>query len=53
MSARGFTTSYAYDTLGRLIRTTDPLGHVTSKRYDADGNTISSTDGNEHDLVQL
>ncbi len=39
-----FTTSYAYDALGRVIRVTDPLGHVTTKSYDGDGNPIAATD---------
>jgi YD repeat-containing protein len=37
------TTSYAYDGLGRLISSTDPLGHVTSYVYDDSANTIAIT----------
>lgn len=31
------TTTYAYDTLGRVTRITDPEGHITETLYDANG----------------
>jgi RHS repeat-associated protein len=47
-----FTTTYIRDAFGRLTATRDPLwvsaspsAHQTSSTYDADGNVISSTDG--------
>ena len=39
-------TTLGYDGLGRLVRTTDPLGHVTTSVFDADGDQLSVTDGN-------
>jgi RHS repeat-associated protein len=39
-----FTTSYSYDTLGNLVKQTDPLGHTTSYTYDANSNKTSLTD---------
>ncbi|TMR22623.1 hypothetical protein ETD86_10830 [Nonomuraea turkmeniaca] len=36
--------TYAYDTAGRLIRTTDPRGQVTSIEYDALSNAVRVTD---------
>ena len=33
-------TSYAYDTRGRLIRTTNPNGEITENRYDISGNAL-------------
>jgi RHS repeat-associated protein len=36
-------TSYAYDTEGRVIRTTRPLGRVETLTYDAAGNMTSRT----------
>ena len=44
--AKGQTTSYQYDLLGRLIKETDPLGKATLYGYDAVGNLISKTDAN-------
>jgi RHS repeat-associated protein len=38
------TTSYAYDSNGRRIRTTDPLGHVTQTEYDEAGNVSAMID---------
>jgi RHS repeat-associated protein len=40
--------SYQYDSRGRLIAETDPLGHVVGKTYDAAGNVASMTDQNGH-----
>jgi RHS repeat-associated protein len=45
--AKGCTT-YAYDPYGRLIQTTDSLGHTTKSTYDANGNVLTSTDGNNN-----
>jgi len=39
-----YTTSYAYDWAGRLTRVTDPLGGVTVRRYDRNGNLDLVTD---------
>jgi RHS repeat-associated protein len=39
-----YTTTYAYDALGRLTSVTDPLGHATTTTYDGDGNVVTSTD---------
>ncbi|WP_443177357.1 LamG-like jellyroll fold domain-containing protein [Nonomuraea sp. 3N208] len=35
---------YAYDAAGRLIKTTDPRGQVTTTEYDALGNPVRVTD---------
>jgi RHS repeat-associated protein len=37
-------TTHTYDSVGRLLSTTDPLGHTTSYTYDAAGDITSSTD---------
>ena len=39
-------TTYQYDAFGNTIKTTNALGHTTSAAFDADGNQISATDGN-------
>jgi len=44
--AKGQTTSYQYDLLGRLTQETDPLGKITAHAYDAVGNLITKTDAN-------
>ena len=44
--ANGHFTTYQYDTLGRLLKETDPLDAVTSYRYDAKGNLVGKTDAN-------
>jgi len=33
-----------YDSLGNLLQSTDPLGHVTTNTYDANRNLLSTTD---------
>ena len=38
------TTLFEYDTLGRLVETTDPLTHVTTLAYDSAGNVTQSCD---------
>lgn len=38
------TTTYAYDSQGRQLSMTDPLGHTSSYSYDAAGNVIKITD---------
>ena len=42
--AKQQTTTFEYDTLGRLITETDPLGRATSSAYDSRGNLIAKTD---------
>ncbi len=37
------TTRFAYDGLGRLIRSTAPMGDVTTYTYDAHGDMVSKT----------
>lgn len=44
--ANGHFTAYQYDTLGRLLKETDPLDTVASYSYDAKGNLIAKTDAN-------
>lgn len=44
--ARGQTTTFQYDLLGRLTSETDPLGKVTTFTYDSVGNLQSRTDAN-------
>jgi len=44
--ANGNSTSYRYDSLGRLVREIDPLGNQTSYEYDANGKVLAKTDGN-------
>jgi len=44
--ANGNSTSYQYDSLGRLLSETDPLGNITSYAYDPSGKLIAKTDGN-------
>ncbi len=41
--ARGQTTAFTYDELGRLIKEVDPLGNAASYKYDATGNLVSRT----------
>lgn len=38
-------TTYSYDAAGHNTKTTGPLGHTHRQTYDADGNEVSSTDG--------
>ena len=47
------TTSYAYDGLGRLIGTTDALGHVTSYLYTDASNTLTITQANGLTTTQV
>jgi len=44
--AKGQTTSFQYDLLGRLTSETDPLGKVTTFTYDSVGNLQTRTDAN-------
>ncbi|MER8105536.1 DUF6531 domain-containing protein [Kitasatospora sp. NPDC094016] len=45
----GGTTTYAYDTAGRLTGITDPAGHqIMSTSYDANGLVVSQKDANGH-----
>lgn len=37
LSTQNVATSYAYDALGRQVRTNNPLGVITVTQYDADG----------------
>ncbi|MEV0346075.1 LamG-like jellyroll fold domain-containing protein [Nonomuraea sp. NPDC050680] len=37
-------TAYGYDPAGRLIKTTDPRGQITTVEYDALGNPVRRTD---------
>ncbi|MDQ1499102.1 MAG: hypothetical protein QOI86_2442, partial [Actinomycetota bacterium] len=39
-----FTTYVGYNPYGQPLTVTDPLGHVTTKTYDADGNLATATD---------
>ena len=53
-TARTNTSSATYDTFGRQLTVTDPLGHTTAKTYDAAGNVLTATDGNHaHDDVHV
>jgi len=47
------TTSYAYDGLGRLISSTDPLGNVTSYVYTDSSNTLAITQANGLTTTQV
>jgi len=47
------TTSYAYDGLGRLISSTDPLGNVTSYVYTDSANTLAITQANGLTTTQV
>jgi YD repeat-containing protein len=47
------TTSYAYDGLGRLVSSTDPLGHVTSYVYTDSNNTLAITQANGLTTTQV
>ena len=38
------TATLAYDNLGNLLSTTDPLGHTTTNTYDSNRNLLSVTD---------
>jgi len=42
--AKGQVTSFSYDSLGRLVQETDPLGRKIIYQYDAKGNLIARTD---------
>ncbi|MBI3399066.1 MAG: RHS repeat-associated core domain-containing protein, partial [Deltaproteobacteria bacterium] len=44
--AKGHTTTYQYDTKGRLTKETDYLGNVIAYTYDAKGNLVSKRDAN-------
>lgn len=41
-------TRYSYDAAGRLLTTTDPLGHATANAYDPVGSLVSARDANSH-----
>ena len=51
--AKGSTTSYAYDTLGRMISETDPIGNKTTYSYDSKGNLIAQTDANGNTITYV
>ncbi len=51
MDAKGNSTTYVYDLLGRLTRATDPLGKATSYSYDVKGNLTSRTDANNNAIA--
>jgi RHS repeat-associated protein len=44
--ANGNSTTFQYDTLGRMISETDTLGNISNYAYDANGNLTSKTDAN-------
>jgi RHS repeat-associated protein len=44
--ANGNTTTFEYDSLGRLIKETDPMGNSITYAYDAKGNLTAKKDGN-------
>jgi RHS repeat-associated protein len=46
--ASEYTTKTERDEQGRPIKVTDPLGHVTEYKYNANGDLESVTDGNSH-----
>ncbi|CAG1005510.1 tRNA nuclease WapA [Anaerolineae bacterium] len=46
-NARGYTTTYTYDALSRVIRETNPLSLTTRQQYDALGNRVVMTDGKQ------
>jgi len=48
VDALGNSTTYGYDTKGNLLQVDYPLGVSESFTYDAVGNTITSTNGNNH-----
>ncbi len=48
INKRGFTTTYEYDTRGNLTKINRPLGVKEVFTYDAKGNTLSHTDGNNN-----
>ena len=45
-AGRTLKTTNTYDAVGRLLSTTDPLGHTTSATYDANGDPVTATDAN-------
>jgi YD repeat-containing protein len=45
-NAAGYTTTYVYDALNRIVAMSDPLGHTTRYAYDAIGNRTVMTDAN-------
>ena len=45
-AAKGLVTSYEYDQVGNLIKTTDPLGHFSTQAYDVLNRRIESVDAN-------
>ncbi|WP_284322504.1 hypothetical protein [Dyella acidisoli] len=47
------TTTYAYDGLGRLLSTTDPLSNVTSYVYTDSANTLAITQANGLTTTQV
>ena len=47
-SPADYRTTFAYDAAGRLLTTTDPLGHTTTRAYDPVGNLASERDANGH-----
>lgn len=44
VSGQTITTSHTYNSLGKVLTTTDPLGHITANTYDAKGNLLTMTD---------
>ncbi len=49
--AKGQTTTYQYDSLGRLIKETDSLGNIIAYSYDSKGNLISKNDAKGNTLT--
>src|SRR5205823_5941751 len=43
-----YATTFTYDAAGRLLTTTDPLGHTTTQAYDKVGNETSVIDASNH-----
>ena len=45
------TTTMVYDSYGKLLSSTDPLGHVVTNTYDASHNLASTTDALKHTIT--
>ena len=41
----GHTTNYSYDSVGNMLKETDPTNVSTTYTYDSNGNVLSKTDG--------
>ncbi len=48
-----YTQSSTYDTDGRLLSSTDELGHVTNYSYDSAGNELTTTDPKLHETKDV